>query len=260
MIQPQQLQFPPLPDPEDQGTGVFPVDFLIEDVLRVGLKWFLSDPSAPDAVFSHLSTQFLDPKYGEAKVQEIISFLKKYQLNIVQSFAMIPQQLPCLSIQLLDGREDIPHTGLNDHEGYADVLNANQEVMGRSQIKYSPISDTVHIGIHTADTPDLTKYIYYLVVYILLLFKPDLRERGLHLSTFAATDLSKLNEYLPSNVYSRFINFSCISFARIDAGQLPIVKKFVGVNIAPSDSVYGTGDGIPAGINVDGGSGNCDGT
>ena len=255
MIAPQNLSYPPLPDPEDQGTGLFPVDFLIEDVIRIGLNWFVTDPTAPDAVFSHLKNTFLGTKYGEPKIQEIVSFLKKYQLNVVQHWALIETTLPCISIQLLDGREMTERAGLNDFEGMADSMNGQEEVIGRSEIKYSPISDSVHIGIHTATTPDLTKYIYYLVIYILLLFKPDLQKRGLHLSTFQATDLSRLNEYLPSNVYSRFINFTVQSFARVDAGQLPIVKNFVGVNVLPSDSEVGS---IQVGINVADTDGVCE--
>jgi len=244
-IGPQNLIYPPIEDPEDQGTGLFPVDFLVEDVLRTGLKWFVTDPNAPDAVFSHLKNAFLNPKYGEAKIQEIVNYLKKYELRIVQHWAMIGEQMPCISIQLLDGAEMVERAGLNDHEGIADAMTVGEGVTGRSEIKYSPISDSLHIGIHTADTPDLTKYIYYLVIYILLLFKSDLQTRGLHLSTFRATDLSKLNEYLPNSIYSRFINFTVQSFARVDAGALPIVKKFVGVNIGDSDTNIG---GIAAGI------------
>lgn len=239
MINPQQLSYPPPPSPEDEGTGLYPVDFLLETVLRAGFDWFKTDAGAPARVFSHLKTPFLSAKYGDAKIKEIADFVKKYDIRIVQHFSMIDETMPCISIQLLDGGEDISKTGLADHANVLDAMNANDEVLGRTEIKYAPVNDSIHIGIHATGTPDLCKYLYYLTIYILLLFKPELEKRGLQLSTFRATDLSKINEYLPNHVYSRFINFSVLSIARIDTGAMPIVDSFVGVHASQDLSEEG---------------------
>jgi hypothetical protein len=246
MITPSQLVYPPPPSTEDEGTGLFPVDFLLEDVIRIGLNWFKTDPTAPDAVFSHFKTAFLSAKYGESKITEIVDFITKYDVRIVQHFSMIDEVMPTISIQLLDGSEMTERAGLADHSGEIDTLNSQQEVIGRSEIQYSPILDNVHIGIHTSNTPDLCKYLYYLIIYTLLLFKPELEKRGLHLSTFRATDLSRINEYLPANIYSRFINFSVFTIARVDSGALPIVQSIVGVH-ASSDTV----ESVEVGITLD---------
>jgi|GEM_PF-6991291 len=232
------LSYPPPLITEDEGTGLFPVDFLLEDALRVGFDWFKTDPKAPNAVFSHLGTKFLSTKYGQAKINEIAAFIKKYDIRIVQHFSMIDEQMPTISIQLLDSSEMTERTAFADFAGTIDALNEQNEVIGRSEIKYTPVFDNVHIGIHTSNTPDLCKYLYYLIVYILLLFKPELEKRGLQLSTFRATDISKLNEYLPSNIYSRFINFSTYSVAKIDAGSLPMIKNFQ-VQVVGEESVLG---------------------
>jgi len=77
----------------------------------------------------------------------------------------------------------------------------------------------------------LTKYLYYLVIYILNAFKPQLEERGLQLGTFRATDLSRMNDYLPENMYSRFINFTVFSIARFDKGDVPIIEKIIGLHL-----------------------------
>lgn len=253
MIKPSMLTYPPSASTEDQGTGLYPVDFLIEDVLRVGFKWFLTDPDAGAQVLSHLATPYLSGKYGQAKINEVVDYLKKYELRIVQHWSLIGEQMPCISIQLLDGGEMPERAGLADFEGQVDALNAQSEVMGRQELRYSPVSDTVHIGIHTGNTPDFCKYLYYVVIYILLLFKDDLETRGLQLGTYRATDLSRLNEYLPANVYSRFINYTVFSIARVNTGKLPIVKEFAGLSIEPpgaSDS-GDTIDNIQTGISLD---------
>jgi hypothetical protein len=240
-INPQQLSWPPPPSPEDEGLGLYPVDFLLETVLRIGFDWFRTNDDAPAKVFSHLNTPFLAGKYGDKKIKEIADYIKKYDIRIVQHFSLIDEQMPTISIQLLDGGEMTERAGLADHADVIDQLNAENEVLGRSEVKYSPVTDNIHIGIHTSNTPDLCKYLYYLSMYILLLFKPELEKRGLQLSTFRATDLSKVNEYLPANIYSRFINFSVFSIARIDTGAMPIIKDFVGVMAGQSDNGVETG-------------------
>jgi hypothetical protein len=58
-----------------------------------------------------------------------------------------------------------------------------------------------------------------------------MESRGMHLGTFRATDLSRLNEYLPENMYSRFINFTSFSIASFDKGIVPIVENIIGVSV-----------------------------
>jgi hypothetical protein len=250
MFDASQLQYPPPQSPEDEGTGLFPVDFLLEDALRLGLQWFKTDPAAPAAVFSHLTTSFLSQKYGIAKVNEIAAFIRKYEIRIVQHFSLIDEQMPCISIQLLDSSEMENRAGFDDFAGVVDTMNSQNEVIGRSELKYTPVQDSIHIGIHTSNTPDLCKYLYYLVIYILILFKPEFMKRGLQLSTFRATDLSKINEYLPANIYSRFINFSTFSIAKVDAGLLPMITKF-NVEVSGEEAPTDTGsDGVLTNIEV----------
>ena len=213
--------------------GVLPVDFLLETVLEAGLTWYLSDINNSKLVFGHLGTGWLNSKYGQAKINEIWNFINKYELPIVQHFALIDQTRPCISIQLLDGSEMTERAGLEDHGGVVDTITDGQ-LTGRKEVRYSPIIDNIHIGIHVINTPDLAKYIYYLVIYILNAFKPQLEERGLQLSTFRATDISRLNEYLPENMFSRFINFSVFSIAKVDSGDMPLVENILGINMADS--------------------------
>jgi len=237
MLGPNAFRYPPVVSDEAPLTGVYPVDFVLETVLRAGLDWFRTDPKAPMSVYGHFTAPWLSAKYGEAKVNEIAAYIKKYEIRIVQHFALIDLQLPSISIQLLDGNEMTERASLSDHAQMVDVMNSDGEVQGRSEVGYAAVMDNIHIGIHNIGTPDLTKYLYYLVIYILNSFKPQLEERGLMLGTFRATDLSRLNDFLPENMFSRFVNFNVFTIAPFKKGEMPIIDTFLGVHVPPGPSV-----------------------
>jgi hypothetical protein len=223
-------QYPPPASDETQEMGVWPVDFILETIIRAGIEWFQTDPKAPNKVFGHLKDPWLNEKYGQAKIDEIAAFVRKYKIKVVQSFAMIDQEVPSISIQLLDGSEMTDRAGLADFAQVVDVMDANLEIKGRTEVGYSAVSDSIQLGIHAIGTPDLTKYLYYLLVYVLNSFKPEMETRGLQLGTFRGTDISRLNEYLPENIYSRFLNFTVFSIATFDKGAVPIMEKIMGVS------------------------------
>lgn len=225
--------YPPLPDTSDLTYGALPVDFLLETVLKAGIEWFKTTPDSEKKVFGWLSSPYLNTKYGNTKALEIKSFIVKYDIKVVQSFTLIDQTVPTISLQLLDGSEREDRAGLADFQQTVDRIVAG-ELVGRDDVGYAAISDNVHIGIHVQNTPDLAKYLYYLVVYILNTMKPSLEARGLMLGTFRATDVSRLNEYLPENLYSRFINFTIFSLASFDRGAVPIIENIIGVHASPS--------------------------
>lgn len=239
------FEYPPPNLEAVQRYGIYPVDFLLEAILRSGIDWFLTTPDAGNQVFGHLTSPILDSRYGQAKIDEISSYIRKYEIVIVQHFSLMDARMPSISIQLLDGSEATERAGLADFQQQIDALDANNFVKGRTEVGFSPIIDNIHIGIHTIDTPDLTKYLYYLVAYILNVFKPEFDRLGIYLTTFRATDLSRLNDFLPENMYSRFINFQALTMASYDRGSLPIIEKILGAHIAsPDQSDTGVNTGI----------------
>lgn len=253
-INQNQFIYPPIIE-ESFLPGVYPVDFIVETILRAGINWFLTDPEAPGLVFGQLKAPWLS-KYGEPKINEISAYIAKYDIKIVQHFSLVAQSVPCISIQLLDGNEEEARAALDDHMEMQDAIGENNAVAGRQQFGYAPIIDNVHIGIHAHTTPDLTKYLYYLIVYVLSSFKPQLQERGLNLTTFRVTDISKLNEYLPENIYSRFINFSMWTMAPFRKGKVPIIERILGVHVPPQDrpnEVYERPDEMEGDIRIEAG-------
>ena len=238
MLGPGAFEYPaPKCDPNDKEMGLYPVDFLLEAIIEAGIQWFIDTPEAPNLVFGHLKQGMLANKYGQAKIDEIAEFIKKYEITVVQHFSLAHTKLPSMSIQLMAAEEQTDRAGLADFERQVDIINADNEVVGRSEVGYTSVSDNVHIGIHTEDTPDLAKYLYYLLIYILNVFKPEFQKIGVHLGTFSATDLSRLNDYLPENIYSRFVNFQVWTVASYDRGAVPIIENILGLSIGPEGTI-----------------------
>lgn len=201
--------------------GVYPMDFILEAVIKAGIEWFRSDAEAPNLVFGQLDQPYL-ARYGSAKITELKNYIINTDIKVVQSFRLVNSETPHITIQLASGSEDIPKTALDDAMG--DIKNltmAGDTLESTDLVGYSPITESVLIGLHTGNTPDLPKYLYMLVVYILSAYKYDLMTKGIYLGTFNMTDLSRLNDYLPENIFSRFMTFTASSNASWKKGNLP---------------------------------------
>jgi hypothetical protein len=201
--------------------GVYPMDFILEAVLRAGLDWFKTDPLASDLVFGQLDQPYL-ARYGTDKIAELKNYIETKEVKIVQSLRLVDASLPYISIQLGQGMEDESKASLDDSMGDQFIFNQmSGDLEDTDVVGYSPIKDNILLGIHGGETPDLPKYLYMLVVYILNSYKYDLITKGIYLGTFSMTDMSRMNDYLPDNVFSRFMTFSAHSNAPWKKGSLP---------------------------------------
>ena len=82
-------------------------------------------------------------------------------------------------------------------------------------------------GYFRFKTPDKAKYLYMLIMYILNTMRFELEKEGLHGISFRATDLSRLNEFLPSHMFSRFITMSVETLPTIFKSEAPILKDII---------------------------------
>jgi hypothetical protein len=71
-----------------------------------------------------------------------------------------------------------------------------------------PIQEVIDIGIHGHADQNTVLWMYYLVIWILLRFKPEMEKRCADLSTFSASDFNRDSQFLAENVFSRFIRVS----------------------------------------------------
>lgn len=81
-------------------------EFVFESVIRDGLGELRATPSKLDDIFSRFLEAHFNNQYGQAKINEIKTYITNNQIRIVQSWAMVPTTVPCISIQLESSSED----------------------------------------------------------------------------------------------------------------------------------------------------------
>ena len=205
--------------------GLYPTDFLIESFLESGLKWFRKTPAAAAQVYGNLLRPEIAGRYGQDKIDEISSYINDHEIKIIQSFPQDGASFPIISINLQQGVEEVPQAALGDFAGEIDTLDSIGGIVSRNEQTYIPFQDSVLIGIHAAGSPDKVKYLAYLVTYILASSRKQFEKIGLYGLTFSATDLSKLNDFLPENVFSRFVTVQVGSKALVKAGEVPVLES-----------------------------------
>lgn len=217
--------YPPEPEYKTEHMGVYPIDFLFEVILEDGLEWFRRDRDAPGLVFGHLNNPRLSQRYGQSKIDEIADFIRTKKIRIIQSFPLDGEISPTISVNLSSSNEQTAHSGLSDHAGFTDTLGAQDSVLSRTEVGYTSITDNVLIGIHAIGSPDTAKYMYMLVLYLLNAYRHEFGDEGLYDLTFSSTDLSRLNEYLPANMFSRFVTATVLSFAKFRKQSVPVIDS-----------------------------------
>lgn len=217
------LIYPAIPPEKSSIYGVYPVDFMFEQIIEDGLDWFRSTPEAPEYVYGHLKSALLNTRYGQSKIDEIATYIQDTEIRVAQAWPSGAEVVPVISINLASGVERVEHTGMDDFDSNLDTLGAGDEIEERKEIGYAPLNDELLIGIHSAGSPDTVKYVHMLLVYILSANRDIFSSEGLMNMTFRSTDLSRLNELLPQNVFSRFVTATVESIALIPKRVVPMV-------------------------------------
>lgn len=81
-------------------------DLIVESIIRDGFNNARRDNSVIDDVFEDLTLAFNSKKYGESEVEKIKKIINDQEVSIVHSFNLVNSNLPCISIQLSDDREN----------------------------------------------------------------------------------------------------------------------------------------------------------
>lgn len=79
-----------------------------------------------------------------------------------------------------------------------------------SDYKKTPMIEHVQIGVHAGEETNLCKYMYYMLLYFLQSRRMELENIGVQLHTFQVTEFTKILDFLPDNVMSRFVNFKAM--------------------------------------------------
>lgn len=81
-------------------------EFIIETVLRDGLGDLRANPAQIDDIFGRFTEAQFVNQYGQTQIDRIKTYIQENQIKIIQSWAMVPFSLPCISIELLRASED----------------------------------------------------------------------------------------------------------------------------------------------------------
>lgn len=73
------------------------------------------------------------------------------------------------------------------------------------------LRESINIGCHSNDDVHITKYLYYLLMYILKSRQESLINRGIHLDKGSGGVFDRADEYKGENVFSRFMDVGCIT-------------------------------------------------
>ena len=98
-------------------------EFVFESVIRDGLGELRANPALLDDIFSRFLEAHFGTQYGQSKIDELKTYIANNQIKIVQSWAMVPTRLPCISIQLDTSIEDPDIQNLsNEFEDFDETI------------------------------------------------------------------------------------------------------------------------------------------
>jgi len=80
-----------------------------------------------------------------------------------------------------------------------------------SERKLIRLREAIRIGVHVANDIHLTKYLYYVLFYILKSRNDALINRGVELAAGTASIFDKVDEYQGHHIYQRFIDVECLT-------------------------------------------------
>jgi hypothetical protein len=84
-------------------------------------------------------------------------------------------------------------------------------------------NEQVDIGIHAHADPDMVLWMYYILLWILFRFKPDMERMNLELTTVTASDFTRDNQYLGENIFSRWVRLSGKTFISWKEENYPLI-------------------------------------
>lgn len=88
------------------------------------------------------------------------------------------------------------------------------------------IRETLHLGCHATNDLHLSKFIYYILVYILKSRQKSLITRGIELDRGTGSVFDREDKYEGENVYSRFLEVNCITDFIWDQSEVNLVDCF----------------------------------
>ena len=267
-------------------------EFYVEQIIRTGLEQLRNRPSKIEEIFENLNEGVFVNTYGKKVIDQIRDFVLNRKIAVINNHNVLPQHIPCYSIQMGSSFEDHAKAFLDDYaysemedielndrdiittlviDSYdaetglcsvaddvdlsslyvgAVVVDSAREVfeivgpfvdsdnrrgfyiVNDANITVGTVSivsqidetktgrreagliDKVEVGIWSVENTNMTKYLYYLLIYWLFSRRLELETAGYQISKYTANDLTKNVELLPDNVTVRMVNIEFTTWFR----------------------------------------------
>ncbi len=88
------------------------------------------------------------------------------------------------------------------------------------------LRETIRLGCHAKDDIHLTKYLYYILLYILKSRQDSLITRGIQLDRGISSIFDRSEDFVGENIFSRYMDVVCISEFDWDQSQVNMVDCF----------------------------------
>ena len=168
-------------------------------IISKGIKEMKANPAMLEEVFGYMKLEGISDTYGDKYVEQIKAWFTGVKIPVVHAWGISADRIPCVSIHLSSESEDESKAALNDYWGEDE----------NTTIGHAVFTVNLDIGIFASKTGDQVLWLYYIVSYILFMYKKDIESLGLHLQTYSTSDWDRRNEYNIENIWTRWIKFKC---------------------------------------------------
>ena len=200
-------------------------EVVLQKAISDGIKSAVQNPNIIDNIFMQYRSPQLQKYYGDKYVESIKEWLSETKIPVMQAWSFDAQRMPCVSIHLGSETDDESKAAIGDHFG------SDQD----GDIIVNSMSVNLDIGIHADKSKDHVLWLYYIVNHVLYKEKPMLRELGLQLITFNASDYNKESKYMAENIWTRWIRFRC-TVQNFIGGEEPIEVESVQAEITADNA------------------------
>ena len=207
---------------------IFP-DLILHNFFRQRLNQLKEDKALVDQMLSLLKDSQFEGVYGQEEIDQFKAFLDK-KISIVNSFNLISLNLPNISLLEVSTGEDQSKSVIGDLEG-----RTFDGVTSQDRLTFA-VNSNIQIGIH-AESVTAARWLHSLIIYWIINNKKILSNRGLSLVSWSSSDFNRMNEFLPENIFSKFITTSSLSYIRTDIVDDQALATEVDVTINEDQSL-----------------------
>jgi hypothetical protein len=121
-------------------------EFVIETVIRDGIGFLRANPTVLDDIFSKFTATWFNTQYGDPHITKLKTFIQQNQVKIVHSFAQVPTNTPCISIQITKSSETPRLQQFsNDFEEVDTEIDPIVRVANVQPLSYDPVTGKLQI-------------------------------------------------------------------------------------------------------------------